>query len=95
MPTTQGLARQAQRCAQEDVERTLHPAPATGSTQCQVNAYAFGKIASIMGIAAIAAFAGAVLLLILSAHGLAHERRAAPEAEVFPKLATPAKISAS
>src|SRR5580692_5182418 len=40
-----------------------------------LNAYAFGKIATIMGIAAIGAFAGAALMLILSALGFVHERR--------------------
>jgi hypothetical protein len=54
-----------------------------------LNAYAFGKIATIMGIAAIGAFAGAALLLILSALGFIHERRTAPKTEVFPKLTTP------
>jgi hypothetical protein len=59
-----------------------------------LNAYAFGKIATIMGIAAIAAFAGAVLMLILSALGFVHGRRTDPVAEVFPKLTTPV-VSAS
>jgi hypothetical protein len=58
-----------------------------------LNAYAFGKIATIMGIAEIGAFAGAALMLILSALGFAHERRTAPETEVFPKLATPAQAT--
>jgi hypothetical protein len=58
-----------------------------------LNAYAFGKIATIMGIAEIAAFAGAALMLILSGLGIAHERRTAPETEVFPKLATPAEAA--
>jgi hypothetical protein len=53
-----------------------------------LNAYAFGKIAQIMLIAAFAAFAAAALMLILSAFGLVHLRRVAPEAEVLPKLAT-------
>jgi hypothetical protein len=59
-----------------------------------LNAYAFGKIATIMGIAAIAAFAGAALMLILSAMGFVHERRTTPETEVFPKLTSPAEASA-
>ena len=41
-----------------------------------------------MVIAAIAAFTGAGLMLILSILGIWHLRRAAPEAEVFPRLAT-------
>ena len=60
-----------------------------------LNAYAFGQIAMIMGIAEIAAFAGAALMLILSALGFVHERRTAPDAEVFPKLTTPVGASAS
>ena len=59
-----------------------------------LNAYAFGKIATSMGIAAIGAFAGAALLLILSAMGFVHERRTTPETEVFPKLTSPAEASA-
>ncbi len=58
-----------------------------------LNAYAFGKIATIMGIAAITAFAGAALMLILSVLGLIHARRSAPQAEIFPKLATPAQAT--
>jgi hypothetical protein len=60
-----------------------------------LNAYAFGKIATIMGLAAIAAFAAAALLLILSALGFIHGRRTAPDADVFPKLTNPDKVSAS
>jgi hypothetical protein len=60
-----------------------------------LNAYAFGKIATIMGIAEIAAFAGAALMLILSALGFAHERRTTPQAEIFPKLATKVEVSTS
>ncbi len=53
-----------------------------------LNAYGFWKMGQIMMIAAIAVFIGAGLLLILSVLGIWHLRRAAPEAEVFPKLAT-------
>ena len=60
-----------------------------------LNAYAFGKIATIMGIAEIGAFAGAALMLILSGLGFAHERRTSPQAEIFPKLATKAEVSLS
>jgi hypothetical protein len=59
-----------------------------------LNAYAFGKIATIMGIAEIAAFAGAALMLVLSALGLVHERRTAPETEVFPRLTGPVEAGA-
>ena len=58
-----------------------------------LNAYAFGKIATIMGLAAIGAFAGAALMLLLSVLGLVHERRTTPEAEVFPKLTSPVDAS--
>jgi putative Ca2+/H+ antiporter (TMEM165/GDT1 family) len=40
-----------------------------------LNAYAFGKMASIALIAAIVSFVGAVIMLILSALGLWHSRR--------------------
>ena len=53
-----------------------------------LNAYAFWQMGQIMMVAAIAAFAGAGLMLILSVLGIAHLRRAAPEAEVLPTLAT-------
>lgn len=52
-----------------------------------LNAYAFWKMGEIALIAAIVSFIGAALLLILSAFGLVHMRRTAPEAEVFPKVA--------
>ena len=51
-----------------------------------LNAYAFGKMGEIALIGAIAAFAGAGLLLILSALGFAHLRRVPAEAELMPKL---------
>jgi hypothetical protein len=47
-----------------------------------LNAYAFWQIGQIMMIAAIVAFVGAGLLLILSALGFAHLRRASPGAEL-------------
>jgi hypothetical protein len=53
-----------------------------------LNAYAFWTIGQIMLYAAIAAFAGAGLLLILAIFGFLHLRRTAPEAEIFPKAAT-------
>ncbi len=48
-----------------------------------LNAYAFGTIGSIAGIAAVAAFVGAGLLLILSALGLYHSRRTSPTEEIL------------
>ena len=49
-----------------------------------LNAYAFGTIGQIMLYAAIAAFAGAGLLLLLAIFGFVHLRRTAPDAEIFP-----------
>ena len=51
-----------------------------------LNAYAFGKMGQIALIGAIAAFAAAGILLILSALGFAHLRRVPAEAELMPKL---------
>jgi hypothetical protein len=51
-----------------------------------LNAYAFWKMGQIALLAAIVAFAGAAMLLILSIAGFAHLRRVSPEAEVFPNL---------
>jgi hypothetical protein len=42
-----------------------------------LNAYAFGTMATIAGIAAIAAFIGAAIMLLLSGLGLRHSRRLA------------------
>ena len=60
-----------------------------------LNAYAFWKMGQIMLVAAIAAFAAAALMLILSGLGIAHLRRAPPESEVFPKLATRVQANAA
>ena len=51
-----------------------------------LNAYAFWKMGQIALYAAIAAFAGAGILLIMSLLGFAHLRRVPAEAEVMPKL---------
>jgi hypothetical protein len=48
-----------------------------------LNAYAFGTIATIAGIAAIVAFVSAGLLLLLCALGLYHARRTPASVEVF------------
>ena len=60
-----------------------------------LNAYAFGTIGQIMLYAAIAAFAGAGLLLLLAIFGFVHLRRTAPEAEIFPQTATRVQASSS
>ena len=59
-----------------------------------LNAYAFGKMGEIAGIAAIASFIGAGVMLLLSALGFWHLRRVSPEAEVLPHLGarTPAPV---
>jgi hypothetical protein len=54
-----------------------------------LNAYAFGTMGMLAGIAAIVAFAGGIVLLILSALGFAHERRVPAEKEIFTKVVTP------
>ncbi|MGB6058114.1 MAG: hypothetical protein WBF71_07600 [Microthrixaceae bacterium] len=48
-----------------------------------LNAYAFGTMGHIAGIAAIAAFIGGGLMLILSALGLYHSRKTPPEEEIL------------
>jgi len=47
-----------------------------------LNAYAFGTMGTIAGIAAIGAFIGALVMLLLSLLGFAHLRRVSPEAEL-------------
>src|ERR1022692_2811716 len=54
-----------------------------------LNAYAFGTMGMLAGIAAIVAFAGAVVMLILSGLGIAHLRRVPVETEIFAKVLTP------
>jgi len=48
-----------------------------------LNAYAFGTMGTIAGIAAIGAFIAAAVMLVLSGLGLMHARRVSPEAEVL------------
>jgi hypothetical protein len=48
-----------------------------------LNAYAFGKMAQIALIAALAAFAGAALFLLLSLLGLWHARRTSYDTEIL------------
>jgi hypothetical protein len=47
-----------------------------------LNAYAFGTIGTIAGIAAIGAYISAAVLLVLALLGFAHLRRVSPEAEL-------------
>jgi hypothetical protein len=51
-----------------------------------LNAYAFGKLGTIAGIAAIVSYAGALVMLLLAALGFMHLRRTPPDAEVFARL---------
>ena len=48
-----------------------------------LNAYAFGTMGMIAGIAAIAAFIAAAVMLLLSGLGLMHARRTSPATEVL------------
>jgi hypothetical protein len=48
-----------------------------------LNAYAFGTMGTIAGIAAIGAFIAAAVMLVLSGLGLLHARRVSPDAEIF------------
>jgi hypothetical protein len=48
-----------------------------------LNAYAFGTMGTIMGYAAIAAFGGAGIFLILSVFGFYHSRKVPPALEMF------------
>ncbi len=57
-----------------------------------LNAYGFWQLGQIAWFGAIAAFAGAALLLILSLFGVAHLRRAPETAEVFPKVSHAVKV---
>ena len=48
-----------------------------------LNAYAFGKMGTIAGIAAIAAFIAAAVMLVLGGLGLMHARRTSPDANIL------------
>lgn len=48
-----------------------------------LNAYAFGTMATIAGIAALAAFIAAAVMLLLGGLGLWHSRRVPPATEIF------------
>jgi hypothetical protein len=60
-----------------------------------LEAYGFGTMGQIALIAAIAAYAAAGLMLILSLLGFVHLRRTVPEAEILPTLATRVHVNAS
>jgi hypothetical protein len=52
-----------------------------------LNAYAFGKMGAIAGLAAIVSFIGAGVMLLLAALGFVHARRTPAEREVLQKYA--------
>ncbi len=56
-----------------------------------LNAYAFGKIGMIAGIAAVVAFVGGGLLLLLCLFGFLHARRTPATEELIPSEATVAR----
>jgi hypothetical protein len=60
-----------------------------------LNAYAFWEMGQIMVIAAFAAFAGAILMLVLSGLGIWHQRRTPRDAEVFAAAPAPARVTTS
>jgi hypothetical protein len=53
-----------------------------------LNAYAFGTMAKIAGIAAVVSFIGAALMLLLAALGFWHSRRTSAEVELLTGLPT-------
>ena len=59
-----------------------------------LNAYAFGTMGMIAGIAAIAAFIAAAVMLILGGLGLMHSRRVSPDAEVLTRRPARAPVHA-
>ena len=58
-----------------------------------LNAYAFGKLGQLALIGAIASWALAGLMLVLSILGFRHLRRVSPEEEIFMKSKAPATVS--
>jgi hypothetical protein len=60
-----------------------------------LNAYAFGKVGRIAGIASIASFVGAAIMLVLAGLGIAHTRRTDPSSELMSWLGTPVEEPAS
>jgi hypothetical protein len=59
-----------------------------------LEAYGFGTFALIAGIAAIASYIAAGLMLVLSILGFVHLRRTAPDTEILPKVAAKVHVTA-
>ncbi len=57
-----------------------------------LNAYAFGKMGTIAGIAAVVAFVTAAVLVLLSLLGFAHARRTAPEIQLGSHTPAPVEV---
>jgi hypothetical protein len=83
-PSNTALATQVQTVFRGDTLRSM-----------LLNAYAFWKIGEIALVAAIAAWAGAALMLTLSVLGFLHLRRTPAEAELLPGVAMHAQASTS
>jgi hypothetical protein len=60
-----------------------------------LNAYAFGTMGMIAGIAAIAAFIAAAVMLLLSGLGLMHARRTSPATDILGGHSAPARTPAT
>jgi hypothetical protein len=83
-PKNAALAAQVQTVFRGDTLRSM-----------LLNAYGFWQMGQIALIASIVSYIGAGLLLLLSTFGFIHVRRAAPEAEIFPRVATRVAVNAS
>jgi len=59
-----------------------------------LNAYAFGTMGTIAGIAAICAFGAAAVMLVLGGLGLWHARRVEPGAEILGRNREPGLVGA-
>ena len=57
-----------------------------------LNAYAFGRMGAIAGIAAIVCFSVAVLMFVLSIFGLMHARRTAVDVELGSRVPAPVEV---
>ena len=58
-----------------------------------LNAYAFGTMGTIAGIAAIAAFIAAAVMFVLAGLGLVHSRRVSPAADILSGRPVPGRDS--